>query len=88
MADYSQYKTETLKKMQNAAFAEYYKAAVTPCGDGRNFSKSPTAKRLTRLTERYEAISAELEKRMAAAEYKGHIVGSCGDYQQREDQPE
>lgn len=66
MADYSRYKTETLRKMQDTAFSEYYKAAVEPCGDGRNFSKTPMAKRLTRLTERYEAICAELEKRAAA----------------------
>lgn len=70
MADYSRYKTETLQKMQNAAFTEYYKAAIKPCGDGRNFSKSPEAKKLTRLTNRYLVICAELEKRIAAADNK------------------
>ena len=61
MADYTQYKTETLKKMCETAYAEYYRAAVRPCG---NWSKGcPEAKALERATKRYEAICAELERR-------------------------
>lgn len=71
MADYSRYKTETLEKMCNAAFASYDRAATRPCGGGRNFLKSPAAKKLARLTERYEAISAELGKRAAAKREEG-----------------
>ena len=71
MADYSRYKTETLEKMCNAAFVDYYRVATRPCGDGRNFLKSPAAKRLARLKERYEAISAELGKRAAAKREEG-----------------
>ena len=61
--DYSRYTTEELEKMDLEAFAEYYKAATRPCADGRNFDQSEEAKELTRLTQRYEDICAELEKR-------------------------
>ncbi|MBD5169528.1 MAG: hypothetical protein HDT20_05355 [Oscillibacter sp.] len=63
MADYSRYTTEELEKMGAAAYVDYYRAATRPCPDGRNFDQSPAAKELTRLTQRYEDISAELEKR-------------------------
>ncbi len=63
MADYSRYTTEELEKMDLAAYADYYKTATKPCGDGRDFDKSAEAKELARLTKRYEDICAELEKR-------------------------
>lgn len=64
MADYSKYKIETLIKMWNAAFSEYYEAATRPCGDGNNFLKSPEAKKLEHLTKRCEAIREEIERRL------------------------
>lgn len=63
MADYSQYKTETLFKKLIVAHEEYYRLALTPCADGRNFSKTPEGKELERALKRYEAICDELEKR-------------------------
>ena len=61
MADYTQYKTGTLKKMYEEAFSEYYRAAVKPCG---NWSKGcQEIKAVERATKRYEAICAELERR-------------------------
>ena len=63
MADYSRYTTEELEKMGAAAYVDYYKEATKPCPDGRNFEQTEMAKELTRLTKRYEDISAELEKR-------------------------
>lgn len=66
MADYSRYTTEELEKMDLAAYADYYRAATRPCGDGKDFEKSAEAKELARLTKRYEDISEELERRRRA----------------------
>lgn len=68
MANYSQFKTETLFEELKAAHAEYYQLATRPCADGRNFDKSPAGKMLARAEKRYEAICDELEKR-GALEY-------------------
>lgn len=68
MPDYSGYTTEKLLEMLDAAFSDYYKRATRPCGDGNKFLASPEAKELELVTERYEAICAELVKR-GVAEY-------------------
>lgn len=72
MVDYSRYTTEELEKMDLAAYADYYKAATRPCGDGRDFDKSAEAKELARLTKRYEDICEELEKRRRISSCKSN----------------
>ena len=47
MADYSRYRTETLKKMREAAWEKYYAEAEKPAGnwgDGMRLSKLPEHK--------------------------------------------
>lgn len=66
MADYSRYKTETLKKMLDTAKARYYAETEKPCGnwgDGMRRSRLPQNKAWERAKDRYEAISAELNRR-------------------------
>lgn len=66
MADYSRYKTETLKKMRDAAWEKYY-AETTKPGDGWGAGfrhwKLRENKAYERAKERYEAICAELKQR-------------------------
>jgi hypothetical protein len=66
MADYSRYKTETLKKMREKAFKAYYDATTKPCGnwgDGMRLAKLPSITSWERAKSRYDAICAELERR-------------------------
>ncbi len=66
MADYSRYKTETLKKMLDTAKARYYAETEKPCGnwgDGMRRSRLPQNKAWERAKDRYEAICAELNRR-------------------------
>ena len=69
MADYSRYKTETLKKMEVAAWEKYQALTLAPSGnwgDGMRLSK-PSQKSWERARERYYAIQAELERRRKEA---------------------
>lgn len=69
MADYSRYKTETLKKMRETAWEKYIAEAEKPAGnwgDGMRLSKLPEHKAYWRSKERYEAICAELKRRETA----------------------
>ena len=63
MADYSRHKTKTLIIKLKTAHAEYYKLALRPCADGRNFSNTPRGKKLDKALQCYEAICDELERR-------------------------
>lgn len=66
MADYSRYKTETLKSMASKAFDKYYAETIKPIGkwgDGMRLSKLPSVTKYERAKERYEAICKELKKR-------------------------
>lgn len=70
MADYSRYKTETLKKMKVAAWEKYQALTLAPSGnwgDGMRLSKLPSQKSWERARERYYAIQAELERRRKEA---------------------
>lgn len=70
MADYSRYKTETLKKMEVAAWEKYWALTLAPSGnwgDGMRLSKLPSQKSWERARERYYAIQAELERRRKEA---------------------
>lgn len=66
MADYSRYKTETLKKMRDKAWAKYEEEVNKPTdGWGSGFRKAHLCdyKGYERAQERYDAICAELQKR-------------------------
>lgn len=66
MADYTRYKTETLKKMEAAAWEKYQALTLKPSGnwgDGMRHSKLPSLKSWEKARERYYAIKAELERR-------------------------
>lgn len=70
MADYSRYKTETLKKMESAAWDKYYALTLKPSGnwgDGMRRTRLPSLKSWERARERYYAIRAELERRKKEA---------------------
>lgn len=73
MADYSRYKTETLKKMRDVALEKYYSETVKPSGnwgDGMRLSKLPQLKTWERAKARYDAICAELNRRKLPGENK------------------
>lgn len=66
MADYTRYKTETLKKMRERAYNAYYAATTKPCGnwgDGMRLAKLPSLASWERAKARYDAICAELNRR-------------------------
>lgn len=66
MANYSRYKTETLKKMRVKAWEKYYAETSKPggnWGDGMRLAKLPQNRAWEKTKERYEAICAELRKR-------------------------
>lgn len=66
MADYSRYKTETLKSMASKAFDKYYSEttrSIGNWGDGMRLSKLPSITKYEIAKERYEAICKELKKR-------------------------
>lgn len=66
MADYTRYRTETLKRMRSAAQEKYYNETMKPSGnwgEGMRLSKLPELKAWERAKARYEAICAELERR-------------------------
>lgn len=73
MADYSRYKTETLKKMCDAAWEKYYRETTKPSGnwgDGMRLSKLPQLKTWERAKAQYDAICAELNRRKLFSENK------------------
>lgn len=57
--DYSHIETAELKKMEEAAYSEYYKLATKPRTNPSKADLEP----LERATEKYEVIRAELEER-------------------------
>ena len=66
MADYSRYKTDTLKRMKEKAYEKY--AALNSqedvgWGAGMRYAKLPSLAAWEKARERYYAICAELEKR-------------------------
>lgn len=66
MADYSRYRTETLKKMRDRAWEKYYaETQKSPggWGDGMRLSRLPMLKSWERAKGRYEAIDRELKRR-------------------------
>lgn len=66
MADYTRYKTETLRKMLDAAWEKYYAATTKPAGnwgDGMRLAKLPQNRAYERAKDRYYAIKAELQQR-------------------------
>lgn len=66
MADYSRYKTETLKRMREAAWEKYLAENSKPAGnwgDGMRLTKLPQCKAWERAKERYESICEELKRR-------------------------
>lgn len=66
MADYTRYKTETLKKMQEKAWEKYKAETEKPqgnWGDGMRLAKLPTLTTWEKARERYYAITAELDRR-------------------------
>lgn len=76
MADYSRYKTETLKKMRDKAYDKYYKLTIKPSGnwgDGMRLSKLPQEKAWERAKERLDAIEKELELRNEIKEDEPNI---------------
>ena len=66
MADYTRYKTETLKKMHEKAW-EKYKTETEKSqgnwGDGMRLAKLPSLSAWSKARERLYEIEAELEKR-------------------------
>lgn len=66
MADYTRYKTETLKRMREAAF-EKYRAEIMKPGDGWGSGfrhwKLRDYKGFEKAKARYDAICAELKRR-------------------------
>lgn len=66
MADYSRYKTETLKKMRDAAWAKYYSETTKPgdgWGAGFRHWKLREHKGYEQAKARYDAICEELNRR-------------------------
>lgn len=67
MADYSRYKTETLKKMRERAYEKYCAKNSKPVGnwgDGMRLAKLPSVSAWEKARERYYGICKELERRM------------------------
>lgn len=65
MADYGRYKTETLKKMEVAAWEKYYELTCTPLGnwgDGCDY-QAAAGEAWERARERLCEIRAELDRR-------------------------
>ncbi|MCI8403383.1 MAG: hypothetical protein HFE49_00610 [Clostridia bacterium] len=68
MADYSRYKTETLKKMRDRAWDKYCIETSKPCGnwgDGMRLAKLPQHKAWEKARMRLNEIDAELARRKA-----------------------
>ncbi len=68
MADYSRYKTETLKKMRESAYEKYCYETTKPTsadnwGNGMRLAKLPQQKAWERARERLYAIDRELALR-------------------------
>ena len=66
MADYSRYKTETLKKMLDKAEEKLYQETMKPSGnwgDGMRLAKLPSITSWERAKERVSAIKDELKRR-------------------------
>ena len=71
MADYSRYKTETLRRMQNEAAERYHRETMKKSrgdewGAGMRLAKLPENKAWDRARIRYDEITAELDKRFKA----------------------
>lgn len=66
MADYSRYKTETLKNMRKKAYEKYCAETEKPCGnwgDGMRLSKLRSISSWEKALNRLNEIDAELERR-------------------------
>lgn len=67
MADYTRYKTDTLKKMREKAYDNYIKEASKPAGNdwgaGMRRAKLPTFTAWEKAKARLDAIDAELKRR-------------------------
>jgi len=68
MADYSRYKTETLRKMQNQAAVQLdietrRTTRADQWGAGMRYAKLPSEKRWERAKDRYDEITKELNRR-------------------------
>ena len=68
MADYSRFKTETLKKMRESAYEKYYYETTKPTsadnwGNGMRLAKLPRETVWERARERLDAIDRELALR-------------------------
>lgn len=66
MADYSRYKTNTLKRMREAAFEKYYAETMKPgdgWGSGFRHWKLQEDRAYEKARVRYEEICAELKRR-------------------------
>ena len=58
--DFTKYSTEELYAMHTTAFSEYYKIATQPC----NYQKDMKFPDLEKATEKLNAITDELERRI------------------------
>ena len=67
MADYSRYKTETLKKMFDKALGRYIRLTASPAGDewgfGMRHNKLSSLSNWARASERCESLAKEIGKR-------------------------
>lgn len=66
MADYSRYKTETLKKMRERAYEKYSTETMKPhgnWGDGMRLAKLPSLSTWNKARERLNEIDKELKRR-------------------------
>ena len=66
MANYTRYRTETLKRMRDAAFEKYYAETMKPgdgWGSGCRHWKLREHKEYDKAKARYNAICAELKRR-------------------------
>ena len=57
---FAKYSTEELKEMHSTAFSEYYRLATKPC----NYQKGMKFTKLEKATEKLNAITDELERRI------------------------
>ena len=74
MADYSRFKTDTLKKMREKAYEKYCYETTKPTsadnwGNGMRLAKLPQQKAWERSRERLDAIDRELALRKERGDF-------------------
>ena len=74
MADYSRFKTDTLKKMREKAYEKYCYETTKPTGannwgSGMRLAKLPQEKAWERARERLDAIDRELALRKERGDF-------------------